>query len=108
MRIIGENAGADRCYIFRYTDAELTRCSNEYEWVREGVEPAIDMLQNVDMTRFSAWTAELAAGRDIVVPDMTEPPEKLSREVKFLEFQHIRSLLVTGIQCDGKLYGYVG
>ena len=39
---------------------------------------------------------------------MTEPPEKLSREVKFLEFQHIRSLLVTGIQCDGKLYGYVG
>ena len=108
LRIIGENAGADRCYIFRYTDAELTRCSNEYEWVRDGVEPAIDMLQNVDMTRFSAWTAELAAGRDIVVPDMTEPPEKLSREVKFLEFQHIRSLLVTGIQCDGKLYGYVG
>ena len=108
LRIIGENAGADRCYIFRYTDAELTRCSNEYEWVRDGVEPAIDMLQNVDMTRFSAWTAELAAGRDIVLPDLTSPPEQLTEVADYLRCQRIRSLLVTGVWCDGRLYGYVG
>ena len=108
LRIIGENAGADRSYIFRYTADDLTRSDNEYEWVREGITPQFDNLQNVDMTELPQWAVMLSARKDIVIPDITHPPDGLELEAKFLSRQDIRSLLVSGIWVDGRLYGYVG
>ncbi len=108
LRIIGENAGADRSYIFRYRDGDLDRSDNIYEWVREGIEPEIANLQNVDMTQLPNWKRLLLARREIVIPDIAHPPVGLEPEAEFLSRQSIRSLLVGGIWIDGRLYGYVG
>lgn len=108
LRIIGENANADRCYIFLYTNDDLTRSDNVYEWVREGIEPQIDNLKNVDMTPFPHWNRYLREQRDIVISDIQHPPAEMEKEIRLLEAQNIRSLLVSGIRDGSKLHGYVG
>lgn len=108
LEIIGENVGADRSYMFRYTNTALTRSDNEYEWVRKGIQPQIHNLQNVDMSNMPTWTRMLSSHQDIIIPDISNPPAGLEVEAVFLKKQNIRSLLVSGIWVNGTLYGYVG
>ncbi|MCC6185582.1 MAG: hypothetical protein IT256_00365, partial [Chitinophagaceae bacterium] len=45
MAVLGEAAQVDRCYLFRngYEDGELKWMHYDYEWVKKGVEPQIDL-----------------------------------------------------------------
>ncbi len=109
LRIMGENAGADRCYIFRYLDRECTRSSNDYEWVRDGIEPQIDCLKEQDMTSYQAWTTVLQRRQEIIIEDMDRPPISLENTARdILKPQGIQSLLASGIWIDNRLYGFVG
>ncbi len=108
LRIIGENAGADRSYIFHYTADDLTRADNIYEWVRDGVKPEREHLRDVDMTQFPAWSHALENRQDITIPDMDHPPAEFEFVAIGFRKQQIRSLLACGIWLDNRLYGYVG
>ena len=109
LRIIGENAGADRCYVFRYLDKECSKSSNDYEWVRDGIEPQIDLLKNQDMSPYQAWTTVLQRRQEIMIEDMDKPPINLEATARdILKPQGIQSLLVSGIWIDNRLYGFVG
>lgn len=76
LEIIGENVGADRSYMFRYTNTALTRSDNEYEWVRKGIQPQIHNLQNVDMSNMPTWTRMLSSHQDIIIPDISNPARR--------------------------------
>ena len=108
LRIIGENADADRAYIFLFTSDGCRYASNEYEWVRSGVSPQKQNLQQADMAAFPQWMTLLRAKKEILVLDTDHPPDELEAELKFLKPQGIKSLLVSGIWQDGKLLGFVG
>lgn len=109
LRIIGENVDADRCYIFHYLDREYNRSRNDYEWTREGIEPQIDRLQNQDMSESRGWTNLLLRRQEIIVEDMDHPPIGLEQSaIDDLKLQSIKSLLVTGLWVDDRLYGFVG
>ncbi|MBS1370157.1 MAG: PAS domain-containing protein [Lentisphaeria bacterium] len=108
LAVIGEQSGADRCYVFRYLDEELNRCDNIYEWVRDGIEPQKENLRDATMEMTPHWSQILNSGEDIIIPDIVNPPSGLEMEAEFLAQQSIRSLLVSGIWVDGKLYGFVG
>ncbi|MDR0932674.1 MAG: PAS domain S-box protein [Victivallales bacterium] len=108
LAVIGEQSGADRCYVFRYLDDELNRCDNIYEWVRGGIDSQQENLRNLVMDVTPNWSRILSAGEDIIIPDVSNPPEGLEPEAEFLALQNIRSLLASGIWVDGKLYGFVG
>ena len=97
LEIIGENVGADRSYMFRYTNTALTRSDNEYEWVRKGIQPQIHNLQNVDMSNMPTWTRMLSSHQDIIIPDISNPSAGLGTEAAFLRERNVRSLLASGI-----------
>ncbi|WP_303055772.1 PAS domain-containing protein [Victivallis vadensis] len=107
LRIIGENAEADRAYIFLYT-GEGRFVSNKYEWVRTGTVPQRGLLQKVDMADFPEWEKTLFERKDIVVRDMSAPPPLMKKELKLLVPQGNKSLLVSGIWRNGEMLGFVG
>ena len=107
LRIIGENADADRAYIFLYT-GDGQKISNEYEWVREGIEAQKEQLQNTSMSAFPVWESMLLEKRELVVENMAVPPPLLAEELSMLTSQGIKSLLVSGIWWEDRLIGFVG
>lgn len=48
---VGEFVNADRAYVMKYDHVKLV-CSNTYEWVKKGVEPQIDLLQDVPVEMY--------------------------------------------------------
>ena len=106
--IIGENADADRAYIFRYTADNHRYASNEYEWTRTGISSQMDLLQDIDMHKFPVWSQMLLDKQEILVPEMGCPPPELENELKLLVPQKIKSLLISGIWQNNQLLGFVG
>ncbi len=107
MRSIGDYADADRVYVFHYLNENML-ASNLFEWCREGIEPMIDNLQNVDMGPMVNWHKMLHEHRPIIITDTLAPPEGLEKEASDLRHQDIKSLLVCGIWIGGALYGFIG
>ncbi len=108
IRLIGEFSGADRCYVFRYLNKEMW-ADNIYEWCREGVEPVIDYLHNVDMSEKTSWHQPLLEHRPIIITDTGNPPPGLEEDAEILlQTQGIKSLLAYGIWIDNELYGFIG
>lgn len=55
LEAVGRETHVSRAYIFE-NSADNTRCSNTFEWCREGVTPEKENLQDVDLTGdFSDW-----------------------------------------------------
>ncbi len=109
LRIIGENANADRAYIFLNDTEDGRYVSNRYEWVREGILPQKGALQRVDMSRFPEWRTRLAGNRDIIIYDAESPAADGQTELEsLLQSQEIRSLLISGIWKDDRQFGFVG
>lgn len=108
LEIIGKNSGADRCYIFRYTDDNLSRASSEYEWVNDGIKPSRETMQDVPMPDIPAWREQIQSETAIVISDIEELPKNYFEETRLLRSQDVRSLLVAGIRLNGAIYGFVG
>ncbi|MFM7857308.1 MAG: GAF domain-containing protein, partial [Flammeovirgaceae bacterium] len=97
--------GVDRAYIFYY-DLENQIYSNRYEWCNEGIEPQIDILQDLPMADFSEWTEKHLKGETIEIPFVKDLPPSLTKEM--LEKQDIQSILALPIM-DGKVCkGFIG
>lgn len=74
LRVIGQNAGADRCYIFKYTDQEKVHSDNISEWIRDGVEPKLEKLRSIDLSPVPGWTRKLLRKQDLIIEDTDHPP----------------------------------
>lgn len=107
LKVIGENALADRCYIFQYISEDKTVSDNIYEWVRAGIESQQSKLRNVDMSSAPAWTRKLLAKQDIIIEDIMNPPEDFDA-AGIMNVHGIKSLLVCGIWLNEELWGYIG
>ncbi len=109
LRIIGENANADRAYIFLNDTEDGRYVSNRYEWVREGVSPEKANLQNIDMDTFPEWRNSLAGNREVIIYDAENAECKVQKELRsFLLAQKIQSLLLCSIWQDNRQLGFVG
>ncbi len=108
LRTIGEQIGADRCYIFEYDDARGV-ADNSFEWCAGGIEPQIDTLRNVPLEMIADWTAVLLKRGVIRTDNLCEDESDEFRGSRtVLESQDIKTLLVTGIWAAGKLWGFIG
>lgn len=52
LRTIGECLESDRTYIIEFSEGFA---NNTYEWCAEGIEPAIDLLQGIDLQSVARW-----------------------------------------------------
>ena len=110
LATLGSATQADRIYIFenhQHPDNQDLVMSQRWEWVSQGTTPEIDnpALQNVLYSEFfPRWHTELSSGR-AVVGLVKNFPES---ERKFLESQHILSILVVPIIIKDHNWGFVG
>ncbi len=106
LRITGEFTGVDRSYTFLY-DLDRQVTSNTHEWCREGIEPMIDVLQDVPFEGLDDWMLAHLLGETMHVPWVEDlPPGSALRNI--LEPQGIKTLVTVPMIYDGKCLGFVG
>ncbi|WP_054847809.1 PAS domain S-box protein [Methanoculleus chikugoensis] len=86
LRVLGLFLDVDRSYIFRFSPPDLTSAENTHEWCAEGgVEPQIDVLQNLPAGVIS-WGGmeQIKARKSICIPDIADLPQEAAAERDFL------------------------
>lgn len=105
LEAVGRATHVSRAYIFE-NNADNTRCSNTFEWCREGVTPEKENLRDVDLTGdFADWFDRFDERGVFYCPDISGQPPALR---DFLARQGIRSTLQCGIREDGVDRGFLG
>ena len=105
LEAVGRATHVSRAYIFE-NNADNTRCSNTFEWCREGVTPEKENLRDVDLTGdFADWFDRFNERGVFYCPDISVLPPALR---DFLARQGIRSTLQCGIREDGVDRGFLG
>lgn len=107
LQRIGEFAGVDRAYVFRY-DATMTTMSNTHEWCAPGISAEKDNLQELPLTLFPKWTEVLASGGFVYAPYVPDMGEGWEAEREILTMQHVQSVFVVPISAGGTQYGFMG
>jgi len=107
IRLCGRLFGADRCYIFRFSD-DGCYMTNTHEWCAEGVISQIERNRNYPVSD-TPWWAEQIKNNDIFqVADIEAlPPEADKDKVEF-RYEQIKSCLTIPMYRDGKIFGFFG
>lgn len=101
---LGEACEADRAYVFRIRDDLL---SNTHEWCRAGVEPQIQLLQDLSITIISEdWLPQLYADETFlqIVDKLPEGTDLRN----ILEKQNINTLVIAPLTSNDGLIGFIG
>jgi HD-GYP domain-containing protein (c-di-GMP phosphodiesterase class II) len=107
LRFIGEFLNMDRVYIFTLSP-DSKQMSNTHEWCQEKIEPAIEMLQDLDVDIFPWWMMKLKGNEIIRIDDVNAMDENQLGEREILQAQSIKSCLVVPLSLDQKLIGFLG
>lgn len=101
LAMAGRQMQVSRSYIFEEISPTTTR--NTYEWCAEGVEPAIQNLQNLDKAEYP-YDSIVNAGMFITDDVGTLSPE----EGEILEMQGIKAIAIVPFYDYSGPLGYVG
>ncbi|TCD48076.1 PAS domain S-box protein [Chlorobium sp. N1] len=107
LHLIGEFVGADRSYIFQFSD-DLKLMDNTHEWCAEGTDPQIDALKGLPTDIFPWWMERINRNESILLPRIDELPPEASAERDILEEQDIKSLIVIPLASGTIPFGYIG
>ncbi|HCV15450.1 MAG TPA: hypothetical protein DF637_03835 [Rikenellaceae bacterium] len=103
---IGKFLKADRVYIFEY-NWEKNCCSNTHEWCEQGIEPQIDLLQNIPLETIPQWVETHQNGKPLYISDVLKM-DKDDNVRKILEPQGVKSLLTIPLINNNKCTGFLG
>jgi len=107
LKYIGEFMDVDRVYLFSLSQ-DGKKMSNDYEWCHANVEPAIEMLQDLDVAIFPWWIKQLNHEQIIQIEDVNTMDDNQLAEREILQAQGIRSVLVVPLFLEHKLNGFLG
>jgi PAS domain S-box-containing protein len=107
LGIIGEFVGADRSYIFTFSE-DGTLMSNTHEWCRAGIQPQILMLQNLSTNEVPWFIRQIKAGDKVAVTSLAQVPDEARIERRIWEAENIQSLICVPMVCRGKVTGFAG
>ncbi len=107
LKELGEFAGMDRCYIFRF-DGDMTTLDNSHEWCAPDIEPQIDNLQSIPINELP-WFMNQIQNNDIVyIPCIEKLPAAAAVEKEHWLSQDIRSVVTVPMHSGGALIGFMG
>jgi PAS domain S-box-containing protein len=104
---IGKFFQADRSYMFEFSPSYETM-SNTYEWCKEGIEPQINILQDISCELLPNWMKILRDNKEIVITSVHEMKDVFETEYDTLKELGIRSMLIIPILIDNLLSGFIG
>lgn len=108
LDIIGRHSGADRCYIYRFTDDTLTGAVCEFEWVNNGIRAIRHAQKLLQIPDIPEWKEQLRSETPILISDFNELTPEYRKRAQILHDFEIRSIIAESIRIKGKLYGFVG
>ncbi|SCL76019.1 Staphylococcus exoprotein expression protein R [Methanoculleus chikugoensis] len=107
LRVLGLFLDVDRSYIFRFSP-DLTSAENTHEWCAEGVEPQIDVLQNLPAGVISWGMEQIRARTSICISDIADLPQEAAAERDFLRGYGVMSIILVPIANADEILGVVG
>jgi signal transduction histidine kinase len=107
LQKIGEFAGADRCYIFTFSD-DLTTYSLLHEWDAPDVQPRMGTSNNISSARFAWFTDRIKRQETVHIPSVEDlPPEAIS-VYQGLSQSQTKSMIAVPLVYQGKVLGFGG
>lgn len=104
LRKIGEYTNVSRIYIF-LDSKDGSATSNVFEWCNEGIEPQIDILQDIPYEIIPSWKIFLHEDGRVYSENISDLPAD-ARAV--LEPQNIISIVVYPLYNENKISGFIG
>lgn len=106
LKKLGEFVNADRMYVFDY-NWEKQICSNTFEWCGIGIEPQIELLQEVSLEGLEDWTKSHQKGESVYVENVLALAKETTLR-QILEPQGVISLLSMPIMDNTSCVGFIG
>ena len=103
---MGRLSATDRVYVCRLRPGGEV-IDNTHEWCAPGIEPMIDLLQDIPADRIDHWRPVFDAGEPVVIPDVQDMPGAALQE-DILHAQGSRSILAVPMFSDGRFHGFLG
>ncbi len=107
LEVVARYFSGDRAYLFEF-DYEKQVTNNTYEWAAEGVEPAIDLLQEVPLSVIQTWIDAFKKVGSFYISDLDENVGRDTDAYSILEMQGIHSLISVPLEKDGEIIGFFG
>jgi two-component sensor histidine kinase len=104
---IGRFADVDRSYLFQFSE-DGTRVSNTHEWCGEGIDTALQRMQDVPVSRFHWSMDKHRRGETMHCSSLAELPPEAASEREELERQGVQSVVCVPLSCRGKVLGFAG
>lgn len=106
LEYLGKALKGERTYVFERN--EKGNDDNTYEWVASGVEPAIDLLQDLPAEVCANWYRNFREDKNIMIHDLEDIRESDPLQYENLKRQDIHSLVVVPLYDDKKIIGFYG
>ncbi len=107
LGLLAKKTDADRAYIFLFKD-DKRFMDNTHEYCANGVEPAIDQMQDIHTHNIDWWLNELKEKKVIDIPDTSKLPTHAGIEKETLESQDIKALICYPFFLYDELIGFIG
>jgi PAS domain S-box-containing protein len=104
---VGLFTGAERSYIFRFLP-DGSSMSNIYEWCLQGIEPQLEMFQNLPLSEFQWIIGQLLQLQPVHIPCLNSLPDSANNEREFLQKYNIKSLILIPLVFQYKPLGFLG
>lgn len=96
----------DRLYIL---ETDGVTVDNTFEWCAEGIEPSIQMLQNIPYEGYlDVWAEALGDQNSFVVENIEQYLEKDPQLYEILKVQNIHNIIEAPLYDNDKIIGYLG
>jgi len=106
MASIGKFVDGDRVYIIEY-DFNKMVANNSYEWCADGIEPQIEILQDIPVDAMPEWLEAHLNGKTVVIKDVLALAEDdYTRSI--LEPQGIKSMIAIPMMDGETCLAFVG
>ncbi|KCZ71179.1 PAS domain S-box [Candidatus Methanoperedens nitroreducens] len=107
LKTIGEFAGVDRSYVFRFYDGGI-KMDNTHEWCDDGIEPQIQNLKGLSVDDLPWFAERIKKLKTFHVPRVTDLPPEAYAEKEHFQMQDIKSLIVVPMVSGTSLIGFLG
>lgn len=107
LQLISTFYQAERGYVFDVTSERVS--NNTYEWCAQGIEPQLEMLQNIPAEHTARWFEKFESQGGFYIDSLCDEVDTTSAEYEILSSQGISSLITAPLRnTDGQLIGFIG
>lgn len=107
LKLFGEYAGVDKCFIFLINEENNTY-SSCYEWRANEKYSSSRQSQNISLDSINWSLKSLSANEVLTVYSLSEIPEEASEERALVKSLGVKSYAAVGLKYNDKIRGVIG